>query len=326
MTKVSIIIPTRKVNCCILKEIIPALDKQRYKNFELIIVCQSAGKIKLPNFVKIIKTKINNPAKMRDIGAGKAKGSFLAFIDDDVYPSKSWLKNALPLFSSTKIVAVCGPGITPPEDNLKQKASGWVWSSWLGAGGAGTYRCFPGEKRYVNDYPTFNLIIRKKDFDRIGGFDTHFWPGEDTKLCHNLVYKLKKKIVYSPEVLVYHHRRPIFIPHLKQISRYGLHRGYFAKILPKTSFRIGYFVPSIFTIFVFLIPLIYFLFKIKFILFFYILVFSFYIFLLFINSIYVFIKEKNILLSFLLIPVIFTTHLVYGFFFVIGLLIFKLSR
>ena len=263
---------------------------------------------------------------MRDIGASKAKGSFLAFIDDDVYPSKNWLKNALNLFSDKKISAVCGPGITPPQDNIFQKVSGWVWASWLGAGGAGVYRCLPLKKRLVDDYPTFNLIVRKKDFQKISGFRTHFWPGEDTKFCHDIVYKLKKKIIYDPKALVYHHRRPIFIPHLRQISRYGLHRGHFIRILPKTSLRIGYFVPSALVLFIFLVPIIYYLSNFNFVLFLYIYIWAVYFLLLIINSVFVFLKEKNHLLSFLLIPAIFATHLVYGIFFIIGLLTRKLSR
>jgi len=326
MTLVSVIIPVRKINNYIIREIIPALDNQTYKKFELIIVCQSVGKTKFPRFVKIIKTIINNPAKMRDIGASKAKGNFLAFIDDDAYPSRNWLKNALNLFNDKKISAVCGPGITPPKDNLGQKVSGWVWASWLGAGGAGVYRCLPQKKRFVDDYPTFNLIIRKKDFDKIGAFDTHFWPGEDTKLCHDLVYKLKKKIIYDPRVLVYHHRRSIFIPHLEQISRYGLHRGYFAKTLPKTSLKIGYFIPSMFTVFFLLAPLIYYFSNNKFALFFYVYILAFYFILLFLNSFYVLFKQSNLFVPLLLIPAIFSTHLTYGIYFIAGLLGPKLCK
>ena len=333
MTLVSVIIPVRKINNYIIKEIIPVLDNQTYKKFELIIVCQSVGKTKFPRFVKIIKTKINNPAKMRDIGASKAKGNFLAFIDDDVYPHKNWLKNILSYFENKEIAGVCGPGITPPQDNILQKVSGLVWSSWLGAGGAGVYRCLPQKKRFVDDYPTFNLIIRKNDFNKVSGFDTKFWPGEDTQLCYKIIYKLKKKIIYDPKVLVYHHRRPIFIPHLRQISRFGLHRGYFAKILPKTSLKIGYFVPSLFVFFLFITPL---LINIVFMLNFkisasliislYLATLFFYLLLIVFEMLKIFVREKNIILCFLFIPAVITTHIVYGGYFIKGLLAKRLER
>ena len=76
-----------------------------------------------------------------------------------------------------------------------------------------------------------------------------FWPGEDTKLCLDLIKKTGKKILYVPEMVVWHHRRAGLLAHLKQIGGYGLHRGYFAKRFPETSLRITYFVPSLFLIF-----------------------------------------------------------------------------
>jgi len=96
----------------------------------------------------------------------------------------------------------------------------------------------------VDDYPTCNLIVRRAAFEAVDGFDTQFWPGEDTKLCLDLTQKLGLKIVYDPGALVYHHRRPLFGPHLRQVRSYGLHRGYFAKRFPATSLRASYFLPT----------------------------------------------------------------------------------
>ena len=45
-----------------------------------------------------------------------------------------------------------------------------------------------------------------------------------------------------------HHRRDIYRPHLRQIKSYALHRGFFARKFPATSLRFNYFVPSIFTV------------------------------------------------------------------------------
>lgn len=177
----------------------------------------------------------------------------------------------------------------------------------------------------MDDYPTFNLIIRKSDFEKVGGFSCHFWPGEDTNLCHKLVYELDKKIIYDPKILVYHHRRPIFLPHLVQIGAYGLHRGFFAKILPVTSRRIGYFIPFFFVI--------YLLFAFPFLLLFkglmpfypsiqwvYLLPITIYLLLLLTTAVRVYCGTRNLAGSFLLIPAIFTTHIVYGTMFLKGLL------
>lgn len=325
LPKVSIIIPVKEINSYLRDETVPALLKQSYKNFEIIVLPDKATKEKLPK-TKIIPTwPKTGPADKRDIGARQAKGEVLAFLDDDSYPNKNWLKNAAQIFEGSKLVGgVCGPAVTPPKNNLRQKASGYVWSTWLGSGGAGTYRCAVSNRREVDDYPSVNLLVRKKDFWEVGGFDSHFWPGEDTKLCLDLTQKLGKKIIYDPKVLVFHHRRKVFVPHLKQISRYAIHRGHFARVLPKTSFRLGYLIPTFFTFGLLLGWLLFFIhpvFK-----FFYFGALGAYLILLFLTVFRIFQKEKDLSLSFLTVLSIFVTHVVYGFLFIKGFLTPKLKR
>ena len=187
------------------------------------------------------------PAKKRDLGVAHAKGEILAFLDDDAYPDKNWLVHAMGHFQDSEVAAVAGPAVTPATDSIRQKASGEVYSSLLVSGGYG-YRYYPKRQREVDDYPSCNFLVRKSVMEEIGGFNTDFWPGEDTKLCLEITKKLRKKIIYDPQVLVFHHRRPLFIPHLKQIASYALHRGFFVKKYPETSLRAAYFIPSIFLV------------------------------------------------------------------------------
>lgn len=107
---------------------------------ELLLSLKS--QTKKPQEILIITDKIcpGDPASKRNYAAKKACGKYLAFIDSDAYPHPDWLKNSLKHLKPAHISAVCGPNLTPPQDNLYQKTSGLVWSSWLGAGGAGTYR------------------------------------------------------------------------------------------------------------------------------------------------------------------------------------------
>lgn len=195
--------------------------------------------------VSIIPTGSCGPAEKRDIALCYAKGDILAFIDDDTFPDRNWLKNALDNFKDPGIAAVGGPAVTPEGDSLRQKASGLIYSSMV-VSGKFVYRYIPKKRSYVDDYPSCNFLVRKSVMNELGGFKTNFWPGEDTKLCLDITQNLKKKIVYDPKVKLYHHRRQVFWPHLKQIISYALHRGYFAKKFPETSLRPYYFVPSIF--------------------------------------------------------------------------------
>lgn len=334
MPKISIIIPVRELNDYLRKETVPAILKQEYQDFEIIILPDKDTKEELPES-KIISTwPKTGPADKRDIGARNAKGEILGFLDDDSYPKKNWLKNAVGIFEENdEVAAVCGPALTPPSDNLYQKASGYVWSTWLGSGGAGTYRCAISYQKEVDDYPTVNFLVRKEDFFKVGGFDSHFWPGEDTKLCYDLVYKLRKKIIYDPRVLVHHHRREVFGPHLRQISRYAIHRGHFARILPRTSLRIGYLIPVLFVLGLFGGPILIFILEMLqlcvisvplFLL--YILLILLYCNALLVTATKVFLKEKSFKLALLVIPSIFITHIVYGVLFIKGFLSRGLKR
>jgi len=337
---VSIVIPVKRINDFLRKETIPAILKQSFQNFEIIIITDKVSKEKFPKTTIVPSWPKTGPADKRDIGVRKARGEILAFLDDDSYPDKNWLKNALAIFyqplitsHQSLIAAVCGPTLTPPHNNLRQKASGYVWSTWLGSGGAGTYRCTATSRREIDDYPSVNLLVQKKDFLAVGGFDSHFWPGEDTKLCYDLVYKLGKKIIYDPRVLVYHHRRAVFRPHLIQISRYAIHRGHFARILPKTSLRLGYLFPSFFVLWLLGGPILIFLLEIfqlcavSIPLFFlYLLTIGLYLILLLTTSFQVYVREKNLKLALLIAPSIFITHVVYGFLFIKGFFSRKLER
>jgi cellulose synthase/poly-beta-1,6-N-acetylglucosamine synthase-like glycosyltransferase len=328
----SVIIPFRKSNR-LLRENITYISNSSYKNFEIILLPDKKETISFPK-VRIIPTGNVGPAEKRDIGAKQARGEILALLDDDSYPDKNWLKNSLSIFKEDKQIAgVCGPTLTPSSDNVAQKASGYVWLSWLGSGGAGTYRSTISPRRFVDDYPSVNFLVRKKDFLAVGGFNSHFWPGEDTKLCYDLIYKYNKKIIYDPKIIVYHHRREVFGPHLRQISRYAIHRGHFARIFPETSFRLGYLAPTIFVTGLLGGPILIFIlelfqrcsFSIPLLLL-YLASVSIYLLLLLLTAVQIHLKEKNLRLTLLVVPSIFLTHLIYGILFVKGFLSPRLER
>ena len=246
---VSIIIAV-KAYCENLKECVNKCLGLDFQDYEILILPDSRiapeGILSHPK-IRIIPTGNITPPKKRDIGARKAEGEILAFLDDDAYPKKDWLSEAVSIFKeSEKFGCVCGPAVTPEGDSVLQKGSGLVYSSPLVSGNH-NFRYVPKERKEVFDFPSCNFLIRKDLFSDIGGFDKPFWPGEDTFLCLK-VLEADKKMIYSPRVGVFHHRRNLFKGHLNQIKSYALHRGYFAKKYPKTSLRFEYFIPSIFVI------------------------------------------------------------------------------
>lgn len=317
---VSIIIPVKAINQHI-HESIPRILELEYPNFEILILPDYASEEVFPK-IRIIPTGPMGPAEKRDLALRHAKGEILAFLDDDAFPRQDWLLNATRHFADPHVGAVGGPAVTPESDNLWQRASGAVYASWL-ASGEYAYRYVPKQMRTVEDFPSVNLLIRRDLFEQIGGFDTNYWPGEDTKLCLDLI-RLGKKIIYDPDVFVWHHRRPIFRKHLQQVARYGLHRGFFVKAFPGTSRRLSYFVPTTFVIGVVLgAPLssAHWLFKDI-----YAIVLTIYSSALITCVLSVAIRERSVALGALTAAGVMATHVTYGLYFLRGLLVKGLKR
>jgi cellulose synthase/poly-beta-1,6-N-acetylglucosamine synthase-like glycosyltransferase len=218
-----------------------------YPNFEVMVLPDEDVGAELIPGAECVPTGSMGPSEKRDLAAERATGEILAFIDDDAFPVPDWLSHAIPLFEDDNVGAVGGPAVTPPSDSLLLQASGAVYGSLLG-GGPHSYRYIPGKPREVDDYPSCNLLVRKSTFDEVGGFDSEYYPGEDTKLCLSITKDLGKLILYEPRALVYHHRRNIFRGHVKQVANYAKHRGYFVKKFPETSLRLNYFLPSMLVI------------------------------------------------------------------------------
>lgn len=313
--KVSIIIPVKEVNAYIMEssEYLRRLD---YTDFEIIIFPDRDSGVKLLN-TRIIATGPMGPAEKRDLAIRYAQGEILAFLDDDAYPRHDWLKNAVRHFEDEGVGAVGGPAVTPHSDNRLQKASGAVFSSRLTSSNY-VYRYLPEGRRDVEDFPTVNLFVRRSIFEALGGFDTSYWPGEDTKLCMDITKKLGLRIVYDPEALVYHHRRPLFLPHLRQVSRYAFQRGYFVKAFPATSRKPGYFIPSLFLFF--LISGALFSALSETLLLAYGGAVSIYLFMLMAASVMAMFANRNITVGIMTFIGIFLTHITYGFHFMKGLL------
>ncbi|MFA6973586.1 MAG: glycosyltransferase family 2 protein [Parcubacteria group bacterium] len=244
MIKYSFIIPVKAINDYI-RESIPKILEIPREDYEIIIYPDELdGQNYAWAKTRIIATGTGGPAMKRSLAIRDAQGELLVFVDDDAYPEKNILEFLDEDFQDAEIAAVGGPAITPKSDSFLQKVSGAIYLSILGGNFPERY-CPIGKARNVSDWPTVNLTVRKAAFTEVGGFSSNYWPGEDTKLCLDLVNnKENNKILYDPRIIVWHHRREGLWRHLKQVAGYGLHRGFFAKKFPETSCKLRYFIPS----------------------------------------------------------------------------------
>jgi glycosyltransferase involved in cell wall biosynthesis len=237
----SIIIPVKAYNAYCEESL--GTCRRLYPGQEILFSPDRPTRVKFPG-VRVFPSGPVGPSVKRDLCMKAARGKYLAYLDDDAYPAAGWLEAAEEAFKDPEVGAVGGPAVTPPHDGLARWGSGLVYASLL-AGGPYAYRYRPMEARWVDDYPTCNLVVRKSVMEAIGGFDTGYWPGEDTVACLKIVHELRKKIAYDPRVFVYHHRRDLYGPHLAQVRSYARHRGFFVKKFPRTSLRPSYFLPSL---------------------------------------------------------------------------------
>ena len=249
MNKFSIIIPVKAINDY-LREAVLHIQQLTSFPWELLIIPDEAEATEwsYDQRIMVVTSGRVGPADKRDLGSRLASGDILVFLDDDSFPEPDLLEVANKYFLDPDVIAIGGPGRTPPSDSFWQRVSGAVFLSRL-TGGTPERYVPVGPVRAIDDWPSVNLMVRQDTFMDVGGFDCKHWPGEDTKLCLKLK-QTGKRLLYVPEMVVWHHRRTGLVAHLRQVGAYGLHRGYFARYYPETSFRLKYFIPTAFALFV----------------------------------------------------------------------------
>jgi glycosyltransferase involved in cell wall biosynthesis len=313
MIKYSFVIPVKEINEYIRNTVSKIISFSE-SDFEILIYPDKKTDETWEKTCQIASGPVG-PAAKRNLAIQDAKGEILIFIDDDAYPKEDFLKNLGADFENANIMAVGGPAVTPRESKFWQKVSGATFLSSLSGGFPERYRPI-GKKKFVADWPSVNISIRKKIFEELGGFAGDYWPGEDTKLCFDLLTQKNAKVLYDPELIVYHYRREGLVKHVNQISAYGLHRGFFAKKYPKTSFNWRYFMPSLLVLFIFFGGVLSYFSKVLLELY----IFGWIIyFVALLNAFYdIYQHEKNILVTVAASYYIFLTHIFYGIRFLQG--------
>ena len=240
----SIVIPAHRDGQA-LRRCIDACLEQEYPSFEVVVVSDRPLR-SMPTGVLCIETGARSdtsPAEKRDVAFLRTTGEVLAFVDDDAYPRPDWLARAADRFEDATVQAVGGPGVTPPESSWPERVGGAVYESPAGSAFL-RYRFLPQAPRRVTDYPAYNLFVRRSALEAVRGWGTGFYGGEDTVLCLKLA-EAGWPIHYAPDVVVFHRRRPILTPHLRQVANVGRHRGYFVRAFPATSRRLLYALPAL---------------------------------------------------------------------------------
>ncbi len=316
--KVSIMVPFHQMNDDV-KECILHCSKLDYPNFELILLPDfplkknDVPKTKMK--IKIIHTGKVHPSLKRNAAIINSNADLCAALDSDAYPLKDWLKNAVPFFKDPIVGGIGGPNRVAKGASPKEEATAETIYSKLGLSTANYKRKYQyNGKLYPNvvevkELALSNFILRREVLVAIGGFTDAVKTGEDTVMCKEFIER-GYKFLDSPNVIVHHHRRPLFKPHLTRVLQQAADKA----IILKNYFaweNLISFTPTMFLLFIILGAILSFFHKIFLMI--YLVIILFYSTLVIIESS----KTKHFFLVALAIPL---THITYGAGFLRGLL------
>jgi glycosyltransferase involved in cell wall biosynthesis len=192
----SVIVPTYNRHDRLYR-LMDCLLAQTYRDFEVIIVDQTAQAWQVPNHALVgldilyIHTDIRGAINARNTGAVHARGDVIAFTDDDCQPTADWLEHGAAYFADPGVVGVEGLVLGDRRDDPKFRQV--------------TNQGFEGL-----GFMTANLLVRREIFSALDGFDVQFdHPHfrEDTDLGWRLLEH--GKVPFAQDVRVFHpsHRR-----------------------------------------------------------------------------------------------------------------------
>lgn len=135
------------------------------------------------------------PAAARNVGAKRAKGEFLAFMDDDCTPSPDWLQKLANRFAKIPDRAIGGRTINGLPSNLYSIASQTIADT--------AYAYYNPEPNQASFFASNNLAMAADCFHDVGGFDVTFMTSEDRDFCGRWQHH-GFQMTYAPEILIYH--------------------------------------------------------------------------------------------------------------------------
>jgi GT2 family glycosyltransferase len=145
-----------------------------------------------------------------NIGAEHATGNLVLFLNNDIKVTRRWIESLIAALEAEYCAGAVGPKILHPNDDLLE--AGAVirpdgWGIQIGKGGMKLPRNFIEATRITDYCSAACLLMRKKHFLELGGFDPIFDPAyfEDVDLAIRLrsiglfTYYCGASVVYHEE-------------------------------------------------------------------------------------------------------------------------------
>lgn len=154
-----------------------------------------------------------------NLGVSVAKGDVLLFLNSDVFPQcKGWLEPMLDLLDKRRDVMAVGPRLVFAEGSIQHAGMAFlrveelgIWANTHPGAGLDPILDPCSEPTCMPAVTGACLMMRRADFDRVGGWDTGYLIGdfEDSDLCLKL-RQFGGHVVYLPTVQLTHLERQSF--------------------------------------------------------------------------------------------------------------------
>ncbi len=230
-------------------ELLQSLVKQRFKDFEVIVVedgssvsCEAvAEKYKAVLDLKYFQKANSGPGQSRNYGAERSQGDFLIILDSDCILPESYFDEVEAELRTVPADAFGGPDRAHDSFTDIQKAINYSMTSFFTTGGIRG-----GKKKMDKFYPrSFNMGVRREVYQALGGFSKMRF-GEDIDFSIR-IFKGGYRCRLFPGAWVYHKRRTDLKKFFKQVHNSGIARINLYKKYPE-SLKLVHLLPAVFTL------------------------------------------------------------------------------
>jgi O-antigen biosynthesis protein len=238
---ISIIIPTKDAPDYLGKCLKSIFSLTSYPNYEVILVDNETTDptaLQIMSEYPVKRVPLPNPfnfSRANNLGVKSASGDYIVCLNNDTeLVSPDWLENLL-YYAEQPDIGVVGSLLLYPDKTVQHAG---IVMGFRGTadhvmrgfpcdvdGYAGSLAC----AREVSAVTAACLIVKKSDFEAVGGFNEHFFTHyQDVDFCLQLV-KRGKRNIYTPNVVLIHYEsktRKNYYDMVDRILLLDLHQQY----------------------------------------------------------------------------------------------------
>ena len=215
-----------------------------------------ATKKTYPKFdFKIIQEQVHK-CRARNIGIESVNSDVIYFLDDDTFMEQDNIKILQEKFNLYPVGVIGGSNLTPKNSSRFQKLVGFMLSTPLMSYKMCNRYLSTGTDRFTDDTELIlcNLAIKKELFSKYNLKFNELLHYNEENLLLEQIKKHGVRMLYSPNLNIYHHRRADIKSFLIQVYNSGKGRGIMSVIMP-SSIKIFYFLPMLFVVYLILLIL-----------------------------------------------------------------------